>query len=371
MSGIRISGKAPPVIPCSPPLTAYGGAGTTGESGIYRSCEGDAAGEMTLIAALDFADADQCYNPVLSPDGTKILFEVLSPSNDFEIWVVNATPGSTPTRLLGVVDEHYYHPAWGPDSDTFVYVKGTENHTFGPFDVYTDTVSSPGSPTLVQSLASGTFRYLVRPQFNFDGSRIAYMQYDGTNDEFRCMDADGSNDVLLDTISSYPFNDPPGFSWALTQNLVAYTDGASGVRKVYVIDDTGSGKTQLNANGDAAGVRANLSGLAWAPADEFVVISADLALGNGIQPIRAEVDGSDTTLLPVGTGFGPENRNCYRTCLVLNDRIWWIRRTSDVSAGEIQSCALDGSDPRTDFDNTLGSGDRVADFGGGDGFYFN
>lgn len=358
---------------CSPPFTAYGGGATSGESAVWRSCVGDPPGGATVISFLDFADADQCHNPVLSPDGRKILFEVLSPSNDFEIWVVNATPGSTPVKLIGVVDEHYYHPSWGPDSNTFVYVKGTENHTGGvgvTFTIFKDTLSAVGSPDTLTTLTPAAFGcYLTRPMVSPDGTRVSYFHSDGTTATFRCMDADGSNDTLLDTVTGYLFNDPPQSSWAYTQNKVVYSDGA-GSRKVYVISEDGTGRTQLNANGDAAGIKADVSHLAWAEDDSFVIISADLALGDGIQPVRAEVDGSDTTLLPLGAGWGPANRDSFRTCLVYDSRIWWIRYTNSELQSRIQSCLLNGSDPRNDFDNTAGPGDLVGDFSGGDGWYY-
>ena len=370
MGGVRLGGRAIPPVVCSPPLTAYGGAGTTGESAVYRSCAGDAAGELTLIGLTDFADSDQNSAPVLSPDGTKIAFTVLGASTGYdELWVVDAIPGSTPVQLLADASNYIEHPAW-LDNDTIIFV----HHTGGTINgggIYSIPAAG-GSETLLLAASGGyTPR---RPQANFDGTRIAYIndQDAGSAADLRCMDADGSNDASLDnTIKGYLFNDPPQFSWALTQNLIAYSD-AEVARKVFVIADDGTGKTQLNANGVAAGVKADVSGLAWAPADAFVVMTADLALGNGIQPIRAEVDGSDTTVLCATTGSqGPENRNYFRTALVYANRVWWVNGTNSVNVAKVSSCAIDGSDLREDFNNTLGSGDQVADFGGGDGFYFN
>lgn len=356
---------------CSPLFTAYTGAGAPASgSAIYQSCPTDAAGEATVIVVTDFADSDQNTNPVLSPDGTKILFTVLGASSGWdEVWVVNID-GSGLTQLVADGSNNIEWPAWGADSDTFVYTHYTGGSSTSAA-LMKDTVSAPGSPTTLKSAVAN--RVPCRPQFNFDGTRVAYI-YDDTSSsaaDLRCMDDDGTNDSSLDnTIIGYLFNDPPQFCWARTQNLIAYTD-AQVAREAYVIADDGTGKTAISANGEGAGSAPNVAGhfMAWAPGDAFIVLSGDVALGDGIQPIRAEVDGSDTTVL--GTGDGPENRNGFRGALVYNNRIWYILATNAVNAARIGSMALDGSDEVTNFNNTLGAGDMVSDFTGGDGWYFN
>lgn len=370
MGGIRIGGSAV-IRVCSPPMTAFRGSGNAGgESAIWRACTDDAPGTMTEVAFTDFADVDQNSNPRLSPNGRKIAFQALdAATNYYQIWVVNSAPGSTPVLLAATANQYLEHPAW-LDNNTVIFVA----HTGGLFTgggIYS-VPAAGGTPTLLLAAAGGYTP--KRPQANFDGSRIAYIwdQDAGTDCDLRVMDADGSNDASLDTtISGYLNSEPPQFSWALASDQLVYSNGVIvGTRNVYVIQGDGTGKTQLNANGDAAGVSCDVSHLAWAPADAFVVVSGNRGIGNGLEPIRCEVDGSTSVGL-AASATGPANRSYFRTVLVYASRIWWIRTTQSDGFGRVDSCALDGSDERTDFNSTLGTGDQVVPFGGGDGWYFN
>lgn len=350
---------------CSPPWAAYGGAATSGDPQVFVACSSDAPGEATAYTNFTgFVDADQCHNPVLSPDGTQVLFEVESPSTGYrEIWVVDAVGGSTPTQLVSNGSQYCFHPAWGADSDTFVYVLGAG----GAIDngsIYKDTVSAPGSPTLLRAPTGGAGCF--RPQFNFDGTRVAYIYTASGDPQLRCMDDDGTNDGLVDnTLSVYDSNQPPQFSWANTQNLIAFQDGQPGAL-VFVIDDTGGGKIQINASGDAASFPCYITGYgyAWPADDSFVVITANLGAGF-YNIIRCELDGSDTNVL--GTTGANDGNSYFRGALVYQGRIWFI---SDNVPTKISSMTLTGTDETVNLDASLGSGDMVEDLGGGDGWYF-
>ena len=370
MGGVRLGGVGL-VVSCSPPWTAYGGAATSGDPQVFAACSTNAPGVATVFTDFNgFVDSDANSNPLLSPDGTKILFQVLSSSTGFdEIWVVDAVAGSTPVQLVADGSNYCFHPAWGPDSDTFYYVQGSGGATSNA-SVYKDTVSAIGSPTLLKAAAGGAGA--MRPQPNFDGTRVAYIWTD-TPQELRCMDSDGSNDGLVDnTISAYDSNEPPQFGWANTQNLIAFQNGVISPQDVFVIDDTGGGKVQINANGDAAGGNANVSGYgyAWPADDSFVVIVANI--GNPVYNIfRAEVDGSDTTQLGT-TGPDAGSIPAFRTALIYQSRIWFVSETDGTaSKAQVSSMTLAGTDERVDFDSSLGSGDEVLGFVGGDGWYFN
>jgi hypothetical protein len=99
-----------------------------------------------------------------------------------------------------------------------------------------------------------------------------------------------------------------------------------------------------------------------------VVITANI--GGGFWSVmRAELDGSDTTNLSDTIGaHGPPWDG---VAIVFRGRIWFVRTNDTANAARIGSMAIDGSDEVTNFDNTLGAGDYVADFGPGDGFYFD
>lgn len=351
------------MVSCSPPLGLSRQSDDT--YNVYRACSNDADGDATQIT--DFADAgadaDGIENPRLSPDGTKILFQRASTITGYtEIWVVDATPGSTATQLVAEAGRYLMHPSWAPDNDTFVYVRGSSGGATSGGQIEKDTVSSPGSPTTIKAASAGFSPY--RPQFNFDGSRVAYLWNKdiGTPDELRCMDADGSNDATVDTGVPWISNDPQQYGWARGSNQLCYSNNTN----AYVINDDGTGKTQINANGDAAGVPLIVTADCWAPDDSHVVVTANL--GNGYYDlIRAELDGSDTSRLNLS--HGAANQTWMKGAYVYASRIWFIEVASSANGGKVASTLIDGTDYRVDLDVNA---DTILDWiGGGDGFVWN
>jgi hypothetical protein len=363
MGGIRLGGIV--FIPlCSPPFGAIGGTDTDGSPNIYRSCVGDTAGAATLYTDFTAAGglADDTFNPVISPDGTSILFNVRSPATGyFEIWVVDNQPGSTPTLVLDDVNTYLTAPAWHPDSDQFTYWRGSGAGAFSGGTIEKSSVSDPGTVVVLKS-SSGT-QSPMRPQFNFDGSRIAYM-YDnniGTGGELRVMDDDGTNDISLDTGVRY-LAQGPQFSWANTMNVIAYDDGQSGTNAAYVINDDATGKTQINANGVGAGAGARVSDRAWPVGDGYVVYSGFLGLVAGLEnPVRAELDGSNTTTL--NASHGPWNQDYFNKVIVADNHLWWIE-----DGFKLAGCSIDGSNYVLYL--TMDGGAMNAPFGSGTGWFY-
>ena len=362
------------IVNCSPPFTAYGGAATPfGDPQVYRWCSTNGPGEANVYTDFsNFTEADQCHNPVLSPDGTKILFEINQQATGFrEVWVTDNVVGSTPIPLVQDASNYVVHPSWGPDSDTFVYVHCAGGLLQGG-TVYKDTVSSLGTPTSLKVAGGGLSPF--RPHFNFDGTRVAYlMDEDGAPSgagEVRVMDDDGTNDAaVFSTINRVRFDQPAQLSWANGTNIIAFEDGAAGSNAAYIVNDDGTGLTQINANGDAAGAAAVISAFAWPPDDSYVVIGAHI--GTPWSPVNCALDGSTTTQL--GT-TGGVNQNYFKAPVVYNNRIWFISVTDTSSGGArgvLSSMALDGTDEVDNFDTSLGTGDQVLPFVGGDGFYYN
>jgi hypothetical protein len=153
---------------CSPPMTAYRGSSTSGESAIWKSCTGDDPGDMTEIAFTDFADSDQNSNPRLSPDRANIAFTVLGASTGYdEVWVVSSVVGSTPVKLADDPANYLWHPGW-IDSDTIVYL----HYDSGSFDdgAMYSVPAAGGTPTLLLTPPTGWTQR--RPQGNFDGTNF-------------------------------------------------------------------------------------------------------------------------------------------------------------------------------------------------------
>lgn len=366
MRGLRVSARGSIREIDGPPF----GAQRLSDSSfnVYRVDANTTPGNAAQIS--NFSDGatviENTHNARLSPDGTKILFQVLSASTgNEEIWLVSSTPGSTATQLVASGTDSCYHASWAPDSDTFVYCQAAGSGLPTGGAIYKDTVSSPGSPTTVRSASAGFSPY--RPQFNYDGSKIAYwwQQNLGSSDELRCMNADGSGDASVDTgVGNYDNNNPQTFGWARAANKLCYDAGAN----AYVINSDGTGRTQINANGDAAAVALNITSDCWAMDDSFVVVTANL--GNGyIDLVRAELDGSDTNSL--NASHGAANQTWMRGAYVFNSRVWFIEEASGTSGGKISSTLQDGTDYRVHLN--VNDGSVLEDIGasGGDGFVWN
>lgn len=337
MGGVRLGGRAF-VLTCSPP---FGDSqGTDGNDvNVWRACVGDTAGLATQYS--DFTDGAtlvaDVFNPVISPDLSSILFNIRNQSTGFfEIWLVANQPGSTATQVLADASNYLLAPSWHPDSDQFTYHRGAGGALSGGA-IEKSSVSNPGSVTVLKSAAGGQSPF--RPQFNFDGSRIAYM-FDndiGTGGELRVMDADGSNDIQLDTGVRY-LAQGPQFSWAHAMNVIAYDDGQSGTNAAYVINDDATGRVQINSAGTAAGASVRVSDRAWPVGDGYVVYGSQLGgAGTVYNPIHAELDGSTTSTL--NGSHGAWAQDYFRKVLVANNRIWWIEDTNTLAG-----VALDGTD---------------------------
>jgi hypothetical protein len=362
MAGIRIGGSTI-LITCSPP---FGMQRTSDDSfNVYRACTGDAAGDATQYS--DFSDGDtvigNIHNLRLSPDGTKILFQLLSEVTGLEeIWVVDNVAGSTATQLLDDGSDSFYHPSWASDSDTFVYVRGTGAGLPTGGVIFKDQVSAIGSPTTLKTAAAGFSVY--RPQFNFDDSKVAYWhQQTVGSDDLRCMNADGTGDAAVDTgVGNYDNNNPQQFGWARGSNMICYDAGAN----AYVINSDGTGRVTINANGPAAGANFNITSDCWAMDDSFVVVTADL-FGDP-ELIRAELDGSNTSRLNVSHTM--PDQSWMRGAFVYNSRVWFVVAVG--GGGEVRKVAStleDGTDYQVALDVSLDT--VLAGFFGGDGFVWD
>jgi hypothetical protein len=347
MAGIRIGGTTIITL-CSPPFGADDQGGQN--SNIWKWCSVNGPGDGTDISGFNDNNAtyELAFDAVLSPDGTKILFVASSQATGYtDILVVNAN-GGTPLSLLQDDNNYYMTPMWGPDSDLFVCVHGTGGSFAGTIE--TSRVSDPGVVIDTFVTTDGTFQP-CRPAYNFDGSRISYF-WDkdiGSGCELRVMDADGTNDALLDTITNYRF-DGAQSSWAHSSDMLIYEDGANPAA-AYLINGDGTGKTQINASGDAAGVNCRIAHIAWPPADDYVIIGAQAGMDARYYPTRCELDGSGSTALETTNGAVSSIGD--RQNLVYANRVWFLEQTQTV--GKLGSCDLTGGDYQLNLNTSLGT----------------
>jgi TolB protein len=139
------------------------------------------------VTQLTFTTGDD-WNPVYSPDGTKIAFQSVV-NNQSDIFVIN-TNG---TGLVNLTNHPDYDgaPSWSPDGTKLAFV----SRRTGGYRIY----SMNANGTNVTQLS--TQPYSNNPAWSPDGQRIAYdADTDGSSrvfPEIYLMNADGSGQTML------------------------------------------------------------------------------------------------------------------------------------------------------------------------------
>ncbi len=175
-------------------------------------------------------DSADDYDPVWSPDGTRIAF--VSNRSDGEegglhIFVINAD-GSNPTRISAQGDSRF--PDWSPAGDKIAFTSQG--------DVY------------VVDLADGTERNMTnssendeQPRFSPDGQRILWLKGHTENMHVFSMDLDGGNIVQITKAGI-----PRGAEWTIDGRIFSVWEGQpEGICFNCVV--TADGKVVIDAGG--------------------------------------------------------------------------------------------------------------------------
>lgn len=188
------------------------------------------------------------WTPVWSPDGTRIAFisTRVEPAAACQcvlcnrgIYVMDAD-GSHVTRLTEITP-YDRDPSWSPDGRRIAFVGSTSVsvHVYTTAVIYVMDVDGSHATPLSDNAALE-----LGPAWSPDGTRIAFVSYRDSNAEIYMMDADGSHVTRL---TDNPAVDL-GPAWSPDGTRISFASYRDGNGEIYVMDADGSNVTRLTDN---------------------------------------------------------------------------------------------------------------------------
>jgi WD40-like Beta Propeller Repeat len=216
------------------------------------------------------------FNPVWSPDGSKLLFRTSTGG----LWVMNAD-GSGRTRLE---EGDIFSYRWSPDGSRIAFTKERSEGE----DLFEDLWVMQADGTGASRIATeGTY-----PSWSGDGGRIAYASSNLGDLGIHVINADGTGDTRITAEGVHGFQS----AWAPDGSVIAFA--TLGEKDIVLIHPDGSG--QINLTNGAADDEAPV----WSPDSRRLVFTtspADNALESEIAVMNR--DGSGRATLTTHTGF--------------------------------------------------------------------
>ncbi|MBZ5541053.1 MAG: hypothetical protein LAN61_11105 [Acidobacteriia bacterium] len=227
----------------------------------------DGSGEEQLT------EDNHSFNPVLSPDGTKIAYIHIKPETcegcllpaEYEIYVMNAD-GTGPHVVAGMVGPDA-KICWSPDEKTLSYtgfpVESNQNVPFAPESpLYLVQLGSTASPRLLSHEIGDTF------EWSPDGKWIAHgcpaPQKDSRSRIRLCLSETGKGEhfkVLPE--GAFPY----GFSWSPDGTRLAYVVAGKNTSALFVAGTDGSPPKSLTE------VNSVIIAPQWSPDGKQIVFS--------------------------------------------------------------------------------------------------
>ncbi|HTQ09782.1 MAG TPA: hypothetical protein VMI31_06895 [Fimbriimonadaceae bacterium] len=218
--------------------------------------DGDGSNQIRLTN-----DPEDDYQPVWSPDGTKIAYVQGSPPEG--IYVMNAD-GSGNHRIsndpLSVGDGS---PAWSPDGTKIAFASTTftsdDQQAFG---IYIMNSDGSGKVLLAQQPHLTTYD---NPTWSPDGTKIAFDASDNVgNYQILVVNADGSNLTQLTAVAEQA-SQP---RWSPLGSRIAYISSESGDYQLYVMNADGSNRHRVTNDANADTLPS------WSPTAQWIVFTS-------------------------------------------------------------------------------------------------
>lgn len=174
--------------------------------------------------------------PSFSPDGSKIVF-VSERDDNGEIYIMDSN-GSNQTRLT--YNEVYdANPSFSPDGSEIIFVREVEEENFCGVKIVIINIDSSKERRL-----SNTGMRETDPSFSPDGTKILYRSGHRVLNEIRIMNVGNSQSVLVKQIDDCycPSFSPDGRKIVF---LAHWGSGVQGAREIFSMDVNGSNMKRL------------------------------------------------------------------------------------------------------------------------------
>ncbi len=158
------------------------------------------------------------------------IFTSINDGNDDELWSMNAN-GSDPVQLTNNSDDDF-RPIVTPDGTKVVFISRRD----GNDEIYIMNADGTGQTRLTSSGGSDYF-----PSISQDGTKIVFRSDRDGNDEIYSIDADGNNETRL-TNNAGSDTTP---AWSPDGSQILFTSDRDGNAEIYRMNANGSSQTRL------------------------------------------------------------------------------------------------------------------------------
>ena len=211
------------------------------------------------------------YRPVLSNDGSKIVYE-----HDNDIYVMNANGTGTPIRLTnGNGTSANTSPTWSSDGSKIAFVSNRDGNS----EIYMMNADGSGPVRLTDNAGVDN-----QPAWSPISSQIAFVSNRDGKTGIYLVSADGVETPGALTVGQYP-------SWSRDGSKIVFMAPNTYYNDIYVMNADGTGKTVL-AHHDYEDRHP-----AWSPDGSKIVFSSNRVNFNNYEIYVMNADGADVTPL--------------------------------------------------------------------------